>query len=283
MRKSSVCLVASLAAAALFAGAGCAKKSQPTASSGTMPAQHSLIIDHTCTNLSSIPARWIDTVKLGCKLHYAHTSHGEQLTWGLDTLQGSDSTYRYAISYSALPAQSGAFCILDGQISQTYITPDLYWQTTGGMNLTRNVLAGNPAINYSMWCWCTQLDGYDSLAVQDYLDSMIVLEREFPNVTFIYMTGNAQDSSSGGWNRHLRNQQIRRFCAANKKALYDFADIDCWFNGQQHLVTWNGNTFPAEHPQFNGSIVAHTNWLSCQHKARAFWWMMARLSGWDGN
>lgn len=271
-----------LAAATL---AGCSKKNDPTGPGGSgtpTTADRPLIIDHRCTDLSLVPTQWITSVKNNCRMHYAHTSHGGQLMDGLDTIYRSDTTYRYAVSSSALPTQAGAFCILDGQISQTYITPDLYWQTAAGMNLTRNVLTGNPAIKYSMWCWCTQLNDYDSLAVQAYLDSMEVLEREYPAVTFIYMTGNAQDSAEGGWNRHQRNQQIRRFCTANNKVLYDFGDIDCWYGGQQNLITWNGHTFPAEHPQFNGDEVSHTNWLSCQHKGRAFWWMMARLAGWSG-
>lgn len=274
-------LMLMMALVPVVALSGCGRKDP--AGTGTPAASHDMIIDHACTDLSRVPAQWIDSVQARCKMHYAHTSHGGQLTYGLDTVYGADTSYHYVISTSALPAQAGAFCILDGQISQTYITPDLYWQTTGGMNLTRNVLIENPSIRYSMWSWCTQLDGYDSLAVQAYLDSMLALEQEFPAVTFIYMTGNAQDTSLGGWNRHQRNQQIRNHCIQYEKVLFDFGDLDCWYIGQQHFVSQGGHTFPAEHPQFNGNDVAHTNWLSCQQKGRAFWWMMARLAGWDGN
>jgi hypothetical protein len=276
-------LAAVLLAAAFLAG--CSKEKTPTSpgGSGTIPtSSRPLIIDHNCTDLDRIPAQWIDSVQAKWRLHYAHTSHGGQLTSGLDTVSGEDSAYGYAIGTGSLPATARAFCILDGQISVTYITPDLYWQTASGMNLTRNVLNSNPSVNCSMWSWCTQLDGYDSAQVQQYLDSISSLEGEFPWVTFIYMTGNAQDSSSGGWNRHQRNEQIRAYCTANDKVLYDFGDLDCWYIGQQNLVTWNGHTFQAEHPQFNGDQVAHTTWSSCQQKGRAFWWMMARLAGWSG-
>ena len=35
----------------------------------------SLVIDHTCTDLSLIPTAWIDSVKANVDMHYAHTSH----------------------------------------------------------------------------------------------------------------------------------------------------------------------------------------------------------------
>jgi hypothetical protein len=42
-----------------------------------------LVIDHNCCELDMIPAAWIDSVQAGLRLHYAHTSHGGQLTTGL--------------------------------------------------------------------------------------------------------------------------------------------------------------------------------------------------------
>jgi hypothetical protein len=61
--------------------------------------------------------------------------------------------------------------------------------------------------------------------------------------------------------------------------LFDFADLDCWYNGQQHLV----NGIPMEHPNFHGDEAGHTTYESCENKARAFWWLMARLAGWEGS
>ncbi|MBN2541318.1 hypothetical protein JXI42_00475, partial [bacterium] len=125
----------------------------------TSEAWHTpVIIDHNCTDISMVPTHWIDSVKANCRLHYAHTSHGGQLTSGIDTLRGIDPFYAYALGYCSLPTTPGAFCIHEGQSSETYISPDLYWETDYGMNITRTVLSGNPAINFSMWCWCCQLD-----------------------------------------------------------------------------------------------------------------------------
>ena len=145
-----------------------------------------IIIDHTCADLDQIPASWIEAVQDNIPSHYAHTSHGSQLTWGLQFIKAADPFYDFEIGDKYLPSVSGAWCIFNGQESYTYIGPELYWQTETGMNLTRDVLDHNPTIVTSMWCWCCQCNSYNEAEVQAYLDSMTVLELEYPGVTFSF-------------------------------------------------------------------------------------------------
>jgi len=241
-----------------------------------------LIINHNCTNLSSIPPAWVDSVQARCKLHYAHTSHGEQLLIGVERIEADYPAYSVNIGWCELPIEAGAFCIFNGQGDSIgdYITPDLYWQTDYGMNYTREVLNNNPSINYSMWCWCTQLDDYTLAQVQEYVDSMEALEDEFPDVQFIYFTGNAQATDWNGWNRHQNAQFLRNYCQTNNKVLFDFADIDAWYAGVQHTYIYDTDVVPSEHPQYYGDEGGHTTFESCENKGKAFWWMMAKLAGW---
>ena len=116
---------------------------------------------------------------------------------------------------------------------------------------------------------------------------MSVLEGEYPDVIFVYMTGNAQAGSADGYNRYLRNDQIRAFCSDNNKALYDFADLDSWWYNpateewEHATYDYSGTDVPIEHPQFNGSQAGHTTYESCEQKGRALWWMIARIAGWQ--
>lgn len=245
------------------------------------------VVDHTCTDLEAIPEYWIDQVKNCIQSHYAHTSHGSQLTWGLEFLENDDPFYAFEIGYSYLPQSSGEWCIFDGQEGETYITPDLYWQTQAGMDMTRAVLDHNPSLDTSMWCWCTQCDYYGEEEVQAYLDSMAVLESEYPGVTFVYFTGNAQGTGSAGWNRWLRNAQIRDYCESSGRLLFDFEDLDSWWYNpasgwEQHTYLYNGSEIPAEHPHFYGDEYGHTTAESCEQKGRALWWLMALAAGWGG-
>jgi len=247
-----------------------------------------IVIDHMKTEISGIPDSCIDTVQTVIKLHYAHTSHGGQLVTGLSYIESGDSKYSVARGDNVLPVEEGAFCIYDGQVSDTYISTYEYWETASGMDKTRAVLDANPEINISMWSWCAELDSYTQQQVQAYLDSITVLEGEYPSVTFVYMTGNAQSRYEAGYNRYLRNEEIRQYCLDNHKVLYDFADLDAWWynplseSWEQNTYDYGGTAVPVEHEQFNGSEAAHTTIESCIQKGGGAWWMAALIAGWDG-
>jgi len=236
-----------------------------------------IIIDHTCTDLGQIPDVWINQVKSTSKVHYAHTSHGGQITTGLERLSSANPKYGFDSGYCTMPQTSQYLSLMDGQYfdscCETYVTPDLYWEGNYGLNITRSVLSGFD-INISGWAWCTQLDYYSASETQAYLNAMSQLESEYPDVKFIYMTGNAQSAEQ---NRYERNNQIRQYCLNNNKILFDFGDLDSWYNGEQYVV----DGIPMEHPQYNGEESDHTTYESCENKARAFWWLMARLAGWN--
>jgi hypothetical protein len=51
------------------------------------------------------------------------------------------------------------------------------------------------------------------------------LETDYPQVAFVYMTGHLDGIGISG-NLNQRNNQIRQFCRAHNKVLYDFADIE---------------------------------------------------------
>ncbi|MBD3285437.1 hypothetical protein GF359_03350 [candidate division WOR-3 bacterium] len=143
-RKPGVLIAAVLLIIPILTIACSQEEGEPTPNPATMT------INHLCTDLSQIPDEWIDSAQANLKVHYAHTSHGSQLTTGLQRIEDSDAKYSQTRQTNNLPVEDGALCIFDGQETETYITPELYWQVEGGMNLTRDVLDNNPEINVSM-------------------------------------------------------------------------------------------------------------------------------------
>jgi hypothetical protein len=187
-----------------------------------------IIVDHRCTDLSKIPPYWLEEAKT-LTLHYAHTSHGNQITSGIVNLESLDEKYSVAIrssSTAGLPAGEipSALRIYDGNPPETYITTEDYWESDGGKDRTRAVAATGD-YNFSMWSWCGENSSANEIYINNYLETMNQFETEFPDMRFIYMTGHLDGSGSAG-NLHQRNDQIRNYCIVNNKVLFDFADIE---------------------------------------------------------
>jgi hypothetical protein len=257
------------------------------------PATAALVIDHTAIDrFAALPDSALDAVQANIRWHYAHTSHGGQLTTGLDRLAGQDTRYAVRRGSRYLPSQNDALNIFDGQENDSYITPDKYWAASEGIAATDSVLDHNPSINVSAWSWCTQPNTYSADQVQTYLAQMALFETQHPDVTFVYMTGNAQTgpdnhyntSLSQGYNRYLRNEQIRTWVrdGANR-VLFDFADLDSWWKNpatgewEQATYVFNGIEVPYEHPHYNLNEAGHTSLENCENKGRAAWVLMAEI------
>ncbi len=262
-------------------------------------ADSPVIIDHTCTDLSRIPDTWLEQAKL-LTLHYAHTSHGSQITSGIACLESQHTEYSVAVRSGAtegLPPEEdpSALRIYDGNPPETYIEPNDYWDGTAGQDRTKAV-ADTGNYDFSMWSWCGQVSTAGESYIQNYLETMAQFEAGYPDMRFIYMTGHLDGSGSSG-NLHIRNEQIRTYCIANNKILFDFADIErydpdgtdyldlgatdnCDYSGGNWAIEWC-NANPGSDLCVSCSC-AHSQPLNCNLKARAFWWMMARLAGWDG-
>ena len=268
-----------------------------------MHGQEPILIDHRHIDLSQIPDNWIDSAKAKLFIAYGHTSHGSQITSGMDALESYFSSGKFNWSHDG---GEGNLHLFEGS---GYNPGDLDHDAgySGWDDKTRAYLNDHPECNVIVWSWCGQVDEVNLRT--HYLAPMQQLEDEYPDVKFVYMTGHLEGKGPEG-SVYAANKEIRDSCMKNNKILFDFADIekyapfgtinfqeyyaddDCYYDPDgvapiERTENWALNWLN-DHPSHELTAISshcnscsHSVSINCVKKGIAAWYLWLRLAGWN--
>ena len=234
----------------------------------------SLVANHNViAEFAFIPDSVVNRMRTDLKIFYGHSSHGSQIVTGMTMLGEEDSVYDIISGQDTLDLiEYGGDLGYEGDTSWVPITRQYLDQPGSDINLV-------------MWSWCWGCSENTPAGIDIYLNAMNELEQEYPHVIFVYMTGHLDGTGISG-NLYTRNNQIRAYCSSNQKVLFDFADIESYdpdgtyFPDDSDYCSWC-ESWCLSHSCAVCDECAHSNCFNCYQKGKAFWWMLARLSGWS--
>ena len=264
-----------------------------------------IIADHTVVDrYVDIPQQYIDEVKK-MWLVYAGESHSAAIRTGLALLESINPKYQVNITESGTPesytnshlrASRATWGNLTSSTGWIYSYGEEDWFTSStAINRTKagitycNTHSLEIAAMGFGWCWDPEINTTDEFnmylnATEEYITHCIINNYS----SKVFFTTGTVDGYTGltGYSKHLGYELIRAHVSnGNNRILFDYADILCYDDNSEvpNTTSYNGYVYP---------IITTTNSLPEQtghisnagalRLAKAMWWMLARIAGWDG-
>jgi hypothetical protein len=189
-----------------------------------------------------------------------------------------------------------------------------YWSDSDARTMTlgsatRANIQGDP-LDASMYAWCWDIVRpdycydessnritYNSNRNDAYLNAISTFNANPTSggTKYVYTTAVTDDdwtynppdyTTEHGYRVTLYNALIRQAAGDNDAYLFDLADIENWNNANTEEYddySYNSLTLEIRNPEYDTpETCGHSNELLHVRKAKALWWMAARMAGWDG-
>ncbi len=272
-----------------------------------------IIADHTKVDkFQDIPQQYIDEVKK-MWLVVAGESHSAGYRAGLVVLETLYPAYAASVTESGTPeayttshlrASRATWGDIDHSSGWIYSYGEEDWccfydyptytynpaavaRTKAGITYSNTHSLNISAIGFGH-CYDDGENLYQSYlrATQEYVD---YCSTNGYSTKVFFTTGPIDDymsSGAAGYEQYLKWEHIRDYIDAHPSSIFfDYADILSYNDdGQQETASWDGHTYPVIHPDnLEGDYTGgHIGTVGALRLAKATWWMLARIAGWDG-
>jgi len=259
----------SVSANAAKAAAGESQPSKATVGqsvSATAAAARGIRIDHTAVNLSDLSEKTISEAAT-LRVLLRHASVGDGINWGLDTVAGKRPNQAVGAPFKPGRYDRSRWVLENrGNPGWRAKVDDLVKQAA-----TR---ANDFDVFMMKFCYIDTL-GDNRPDWEYYRSAMEKLEADHPTKKFVWWTIPLTRDGMPGTDAF--NAQLRSYCAAKGKILFDMADIECYDSKGTRLVNTAGKeTISAEYTR--EIHAGHLNPEARVRVAAALWHLMARIA-----
>ena len=212
--------------------------------------------DHTTVDITKIPDGAL-SLAANLRVMLRRASVGGNISDGLNALQSADAKYNRSKWDFQDRGNNGWLSKVNDFATQTAI------QSSNFDVLSMKFCFIDPAANFSY-----------------YRDTLLQLENRYPSKRFVWWTMPILNSTDG--NESLRqtfNDNVRAYAAANGKLLFDIADIEAYSTAGQKKTDGSGHELQQD---VWSQLDGHLNSAGSLRVASAWWWLMARVAGWNG-
>lgn len=235
----------------------------------------SVVVDHTCVDSAdrAIPQEFLDKAR-GLKVLFGHQSVGGNVMEGLAAL-AEQKKERYACEFVNEPEASafdekavwGEFAVGENEDPSRKIA-HFREKLEEGYGKKADV-----AMMKLCFVDFTDDKARAKATFEECRDAMEALEKAFPKLRLVWWTAPLEESGNAGRNEY--NRLVREHCKAEGKILFDLADIE------SHDAKGKARGEPSLCKAYSED-GGHLNDEGKRRAARAWWWLTARLAGWDG-